>query len=500
VGRPKKKEGGTQKPKSKPEFRTRVDPELVDTLLYRFVFLVKQGLELMLTDPSELAREEFDKAPELHYSAEDIPISLAWVTQEAYELEWPTFCQFILSHAEWCALLSFQDQAGLDQLAAGFRRVQLRLVELAVHDGLKAGDKADTRPEGQQSQVQAEYNEFIGVSRVLKMLKKRLRAFLKRLDEPDLPHPAHRPRADRSRSFLLADLLRWLLHLNSTDEMIRRLKQFPILAGAVNFQPGEIPSKATFSRRRSLLSLDDLKAILHELVEVLIRLKVLEGRAWLVDLTRIPTYSSVSKAYPDRPNGKSDPEATFCGYPDNDNGLQFGYSLLFVVDFKTELPFAFCFAGGSVQDSPLAVPLLEEAGTLHPLLAQACQFVLGDGGYDAVQIFEFILNQLHALPAITKNPRRAKDPQADLTTDTLCVLRRRSPEYQALFHSRTGVERTNSRIKLNFNLRYQKQRGWEAVNRCALFALIAMLSAAWVAVKTGHPDKIRASWTWISPT
>jgi len=51
VGRPKKKEGGTQKPKSKPEFRTRVDPDLVDRLLYRFVFLVKQGLELMLTDP-----------------------------------------------------------------------------------------------------------------------------------------------------------------------------------------------------------------------------------------------------------------------------------------------------------------------------------------------------------------------------------------------------------------------------------------------------------------
>jgi len=91
--------------------------------------------------------------------------------------------------------------------------------------------------------MHTEYHEFIGVSRVLKMLKKRLRAFLKRLDEPDSPHPAHRPRTYRSRSFLLADLLRWLLHLNSTDEMIRRLKQFPILAGLSIFNPVRSPAK-----------------------------------------------------------------------------------------------------------------------------------------------------------------------------------------------------------------------------------------------------------------
>jgi hypothetical protein len=239
---------------------------------------------------------------------------------------------------------------------------------------------------------------------------------------------------------------------------------------------------------------------LHELVTVLIRLKVLDGRAWIVDLTRLPTYSSVSKEYPDRPNGKSDPEASFCGYPDNDGGLQLGYSLLFVVDFKTELPFAVCFAGGSVQDSPLAQPLFENVCKNHPELAQFCQFVMGDAGYDTVHIFEFILNRLRALPILTKNPRRAADPQADLTTDTLCVLRRRSPWYKALFYSRNGVERTNSRIKLIFNLRYHKQRGWDAVAHCALFAMIAMLSVAWVAVKTGHPEKIRSSWTWVSPT
>jgi hypothetical protein len=467
-------------------------------LLYQFAALVKQGLQLILQDPSELASKTLSERPEWRFTPAEIPAWVAWTAQGAYELPWEEFCQHVLNHPTWSELLEVQTQADLDHLAEGFANVPMRLIELAVHDGLKAGDKRDTRPEGQRSVVRDEYAEFIAVSRVMKLLKKRLRQLLKRLDAQDPPNPPNRPRTYRTRSFLLADLMRWMLHLDSTNELIRKLEQFPNLAGAVNFIPEQIPSQATFSRRRMLVPLEDLKAILHELVEVLIRLKVLDGRAWSIDLTRLPTYSSVSKEYPDRPNGKSDPEAAFCGYSDNDGGLQFGYSLLFVVDFKTELPFALCFAGGNAQDSPLTCPLLEEAGKQHPTLTERCQFVLGDGGYDTIEIFEFILKRLRALPAITKNPRNLADPQADSATDARCVLRRRSPWYMALFHSRTSVERTNARIKLTFNLRHHKQRGANAVAHCALFAMIAMLAAAWVAVATGHPEKIRSSWTWIS--
>jgi len=58
---------------------------------------------------------------------------------------------------------------------------------------------------------------------------------------------------------------------------------------------------------------------------------------------------------------------------------------------------------------------------------------------------------------LPKNPRPAAHPQPDLASDSLCVLRRCSPAYQTLFHCRTTIERTNSRIKLH----YHKQRGWE---------------------------------------
>jgi len=53
-----------------------------------------------------------------------------------------------------------------------------------------------------------------------------------------------------------------------------------------------------------------------------------------------------------------------------------------------------------------------------------------------------------------QDPPNAQDPTADLATDASCVLRRRSALYQALFHSRTSVERANKWAKLRFNLRY----------------------------------------------
>ena len=484
--------------KAKPAFRKKVGDELVDQLLYRFVALVKHGLELMLHDPSELTCKEFRQNPELMYTVEDISILVLWVALGVYEMAWSEFCEHVWAHPAWAELLGVQTQVDLDLLNVECNCCPIRLIELAVHDGLKEGDKQDRRPAEQKPEVRNEFAEFIGASQVMKLLKKRLRPFLKRLDKLDPEHPPHRPRDYRTRSFVLADVLRWMLGLQSTDDLIRKLKNHPHLAGAVNFAPGEIPCKSTFSRRRMAVPLDDLRAILHELVEVLRRCKVIDGQAWVVDLTRLPTYSSVSKAYPDRPNGKSDPEAAFCGYPDNNGGLQFGYCLLWIVDFKTELPVALVFGAGNAQDSPLTGPLLEEACAEHPQLARQCQYFVADGGYDTIDIFNFILQRLRALPAITKNPRNASDPTADLATDELCVLRRRSPWYMALFHSRTSVERTNSWAKLTFNLKNQKQRGWNEVEHCVLFAAIAMLSVAWVAVKTGHPDKIRSTRTWIT--
>jgi len=139
-----KRSGRWSKPK--PKFRGQVEAELVDRLLYRFVALVKHGLELMLRDPSELTRKEFRKNPELVYTAEEIPVLVLWAAVGVYELPWPAFCQHILTHLKWAELLGVETQADLDRLAVGLEHCQVRLIELAVHDGLKEGDKQDQPP------------------------------------------------------------------------------------------------------------------------------------------------------------------------------------------------------------------------------------------------------------------------------------------------------------------------------------------------------------------
>jgi hypothetical protein len=498
----RQKKQGTLRGSRPVRFRTNVPADQVNHLLQEFIKTVKKGLALILSDPSELTQKGLRRNPQWEVSAEMNLVLVTWAAFVAWDKPWAEFCRLILADPGWRTLLASPDQQTLDERQLQFGAVQPRLFELAVHDGLKAGDKQDNRAEADQTPLETEYSRRIGVTTVLKRLKKRIRPRLKAMDQADglkrhPPRPAHRPRNYRTRSFLLADLLRWLLHLPSTDELIRDLEDYSHLAGAVNFKPGLIPDKSTFSRRRQLVPLAELMAIVHELVRLLIKFKVIAGQAWVIDLTRIPTHSSIKKDYPDQPNNKSDPEAEFCGYRANDDALQLGYSLLFVIDFKSELPFACLFANGSANDSPLAEPILQQARAQHPDLANRCTYVMADGSYDTHAFFTFVLNKLGAIPVVTKNPRNATDPAADLATDTLALARRPGPMHQALFNCRSSVERTNSRTKLMFNLKYHKHRGRQAVQRCCLCATIAMLTVALVAIETGQPDKIRKGWTWI---
>ena len=493
--RQKKRRAGQKKPAVK--FRTGVPAEQVDHLLKEFIKTVKTGLDLILSKPSDLTRKVLKENPLWLVSSEMNLVLVTWAAFAAWDKSWAEFCQKVLVDPQWQALLTATDQATLDERQAQFGEVVPRLVELAVHDALKAGDQQDNRTEADKKPVKKKFSQRIGVAQVLKRLKKRLKANLKRLDKADRRRQAHRPRTYLTRSFILADLLRWLLHLSSTEALIRHLEDFAHLAGAVNFKPGQIPDKSVFSRRRMVLSIEELMTILHQLVRLLIKFKVIAGQAWIIDLTRVPTYSSVKKDYHDRPNNKSDPEAEFCGYRANDDALQLGYSLLFLIDFKSELPFACLFANGNANDGPLAKPTFQQALNEHPDLASRCTYVVADASYDTLEFFTFVLSKLKAMPVVTKNPRNATDPNADLATDALALLRRPGPIHQTLFNCRSSVERTNSRAKLTFNLKYHKQRGWLAVLRCCLLSTIAMLTAALVAIETGHPDKVRKAWTWI---
>jgi len=73
MARCKKKHKGKS---PQPVFRSQVEAEAVDRLLCCFAAVVKKGLELMLTDPSDLAKGDFREYPELSYTATGIPALL----------------------------------------------------------------------------------------------------------------------------------------------------------------------------------------------------------------------------------------------------------------------------------------------------------------------------------------------------------------------------------------------------------------------------------------
>ena len=484
---------GRQKPSSR--FRSQVPDELVARLIGRLVTLIAHGLELLLTEPSELAQQWQKRHPEEWFEAEQVPYILLWVVMQAWETDLAGLTKRLDDDVR--ALLGADfvwDSARIEQ---EFARLHPRVVELAIHDALKEGDKEDPRPPEERPTPQEEYAEAIGIAQFLKRFKRRVRDLLKHMDQQDRASRVGAPRRYRSRSFLFADMVRWLLRLRSTEELLRKLRRYPFLAGAVNFQPGQIPHKSTFSRRRPLIPFPLLLELFHALVEVLAKMGVISGQALIIDLTSLQTYSNVAKELQRPPEQRSDPEARFRGFNAADGLIQYGYNVILVVDFKTELPIAFLFVAGNEQDSPHAVPALEQAEQEHPTVVAHTDFLFADGNYDAVHIFQHILHRIGAMPLITKNPRNAADPEADLLTDELCVLYRKGLLHKALFRTRTGIERTNSRFKLDFNLKYHKNRGFAAVRLCAIIACIAMLALAVVAMDTGHPSKMRCPITWV---
>ncbi len=102
---------------SKPVFRGQVEMEMIDQLLRRFVGLVKRGLELMLTEPSELVREEFRQQPDLVYQVTDIPALVVWTAVGISERPWVEFSQQVVEQPAWQAVLGVFTAVELEQVS-----------------------------------------------------------------------------------------------------------------------------------------------------------------------------------------------------------------------------------------------------------------------------------------------------------------------------------------------------------------------------------------------
>ena len=126
-----------RKPPSR--FRTQVPDELVDQLIGRLLSLVARGLELLLKEPSEIAQQWRKEHADAWFEAKQVPYILLWVTM----LAWKTDLEGLPGHLddEVRALLGPDFVWDPVRLEGEFARLHPRVVELAIHDALKEGDK-----------------------------------------------------------------------------------------------------------------------------------------------------------------------------------------------------------------------------------------------------------------------------------------------------------------------------------------------------------------------
>lgn len=111
-----------------------------------------------------------------------------------------------------------------------------------------------------------------------------------------------------------------------------------------------------------------------------------------------------------RPEGRRDTDAAWGVHAHsgvNDDGScwervkkWFGYTLNLIVDTRYELPVAFSVTKANSSEVVEAHRVLDQAKEQHPLLAQRCESVAADRGYDDVKLIEKVWDDWEALPII----------------------------------------------------------------------------------------------------
>jgi transposase len=220
---------------------------------------------------------------------------------------------------------------------------------------------------------------------------------------------------------------------------------------------------------------DGFEEIFNELVKQINEIRPL-GKIVAVDSTSIKAYSRYQKN-----KENSDPDSAW-GITIK-NGKQewiYGFKVHIIADAELELPLGFEVTPANVYDSTRYQALLTD------LMGRGIEpeTVLADKGYDTKSNYAFTLDH-GAIPIVAMNPRnlkkrRKRDFEADFP------IQRNSDEWKKLYRKRGAVERVNSRLKEELDLKAVKVRGLDNVKIHAAISLITMLVVALVALRSGN--------------
>jgi hypothetical protein len=187
---------------------------------------------------------------------------------------------------------------------------------------------------------------------------------------------------------------------------------------------GLAPNKSLYSIEERLSSfLEDIpNSLMHiiriNLVNQLIELKEISGNFLSIDSSAVPVVvreNNLKASMNDRFNKSKPPKRD----PDTRVGVMiyftnpfqkepryfWGYRNHSITDCNSELPLWELTKPANVQDTTLFIPLFK--GLLEHF-SFTIQAVMGDAAYDSEGNLRFVIDELHALPRVARNPRWEK--------------------------------------------------------------------------------------------
>jgi len=233
------------------------------------------------------------------------------------------------------------------------------------------------------------------------------------------PKPRGRPPASK-QALLNALIYKNLKQLPTLFDLASTLVDNSSLATTC----GLLPNKSLYSLEERLSSFlkdipnDLLETIRINLVNRLIQLNQISGNFLSIDSAAVPAVvrennlkTSVKDRFDKTKPPKRDPEARlgvmihFKDLFKKESQYFWGYKNHSITDCESELPIWELTKPANVQDTTLFIPLFKKLLDHFNFDIQA---VIGDAAYDSETNLNFVINDLHALPRIAKNPRWEK--------------------------------------------------------------------------------------------
>jgi IS5 family transposase len=269
----------------------------------------------------------------------------------------------------------------------------------------------------------------------------------------------------------------------SDRELCRRLWTDPDLREICDIEAEQKPYHPTqLTRFRNRVGVQKLEKIMNNMVNGLLKGKLIAGKTVVLDATFIKAYSKCDPH--ENCRGGSDPDARVGR---NGKTYELGYKLHIAVDAKSELPLAVIAAPANDNEKKHASLLLRKA---LKSTKKRTKVLVADSQYSCRSLRDQASDS--GVRAVIPFPANQQKGQRGLLRVDRYFRIHGSTDEKRVYRSRSSVERVNSRLKEQLCLEKHRVRGLRRITIHALICMIAMLLNAVAAFRLNKVEKARS--------